>query len=338
MRIPVSCTALVAAVTFAGSPMAQTTSPSPAPSTSPTTTPTTPPAYNTTPQSVQPPPPIYQPPETVPPSTRNLPNQTQTSPPAQPQNQSPSQTSEPSLPSQRQAEPPVTRNQPLAEPNQPAQPTEPRRTEGITTEQRTAPNSTTTTAAPPNEADRSAPPKLTGEQRQKVMESVRRLRLRAYQTANVTLQHGTRLPSNVPVQAMPAEVIALVPGYRRYAMVLIKDELVVVNPRTHIIVDVISDSAAPDRTTATRSSELKLSPAQRATVLRYARWDDARSEAGLSLGLGAQVPSQVDLMPFAPAVLAEIPALKDFSYVTTGSELLIVDTGHRNVAMSIRKP
>ncbi|KRQ14700.1 DUF1236 domain-containing protein [Bradyrhizobium manausense] len=49
---------------------------------------------------------------------------------------------------------------------------------------------------------------------------------------NFSLSVGTVEPRDVRLQPLPAEVVEIVPQYRGYKFALVKDEIVIVEPRS----------------------------------------------------------------------------------------------------------
>jgi hypothetical protein len=50
---------------------------------------------------------------------------------------------------------------------------------------------------------------------------------------------GARLPDSVHLYPLPQEVFVIYPEWRGYEYILVGDEIVVINPRTHEIVAII---------------------------------------------------------------------------------------------------
>jgi hypothetical protein len=50
---------------------------------------------------------------------------------------------------------------------------------------------------------------------------------------------GTRIPASVHLYPLPVEVIAVYPDWRGYDYILVGDQIVIINPRTHEIVAIV---------------------------------------------------------------------------------------------------
>ena len=67
----------------------------------------------------------------------------------------------------------------------------------------------------------------------------------AEQNANIAVNVGAPPPGDVDVQPLPTPVVELVPEYRGYDYVVANDEIVIVEPTTRKVVEVISEGGAP---------------------------------------------------------------------------------------------
>ncbi len=80
--------------------------------------------------------------------------------------------------------------------------------------------------------------KLTTEQRTKITTVIRQHKVEPAHL-NVSVSVGTRIPTNVHVYPLPVEVIAVYPDWRGYDYILVGDQIVIINPRTHEIVAIV---------------------------------------------------------------------------------------------------
>jgi len=103
-----------------------------------------------------------------------------------------------------------------------------------TNAQRTDERSQTTTG----QAGRSA--KLTTEQRTRITTVIHNEHVAPATNVDFAISVGTRVPrERVSLRPLPAEVISIYPEWRGYEFFLVRDQIVVVDPRTGEIVDVI---------------------------------------------------------------------------------------------------
>ena len=80
--------------------------------------------------------------------------------------------------------------------------------------------------------------KLTTEQRTKITSIIRQHKVEPAHL-NVSMSVGTRIPASVHVYPLPVDVIAVYPEWRGYDYILVGDEIVIINPRTHEIVAIV---------------------------------------------------------------------------------------------------
>ena len=80
--------------------------------------------------------------------------------------------------------------------------------------------------------------KLSTEQRTKITTVIRQHKVEPAHL-NVSVSVGTRIPTSVHVYPLPVEVISIYPEWRGYDYILVGDEIVIINPRTHEIVAVV---------------------------------------------------------------------------------------------------
>lgn len=82
--------------------------------------------------------------------------------------------------------------------------------------------------------------KLSTEQRTKITSVIREQRVQPETHVNFNISVGTRVPTSVHFHPLPAEIITVYPDWRGYEFFLVREEIVVVNPRTMEIVAVLN--------------------------------------------------------------------------------------------------
>lgn len=84
--------------------------------------------------------------------------------------------------------------------------------------------------------------KLSTEQRTKIATVIKSQKVERVTPAqlNVSINIGTRIPAHVRLYPLPTEVITIYPEWRGYDYILVGDEIVIINPRTHEIVFIIN--------------------------------------------------------------------------------------------------
>ncbi|MEA2896692.1 MAG: hypothetical protein QOJ84_2307 [Bradyrhizobium sp.] len=81
--------------------------------------------------------------------------------------------------------------------------------------------------------------KLSTEQRTKITTVIKSQNVRPATNVNFSISVGARVPRNVGFHPVPAEIVTIYPEWRGYEFFLVNNQIIVVNPRTLEIVDVI---------------------------------------------------------------------------------------------------
>jgi hypothetical protein len=77
--------------------------------------------------------------------------------------------------------------------------------------------------------------KLSGKQRSKITAIIKEKKVRPTHL-NISVRVGATLPASVHFYPLPVEVIDIYPQWRGYDYILVGDEIIIINPRTHRIV------------------------------------------------------------------------------------------------------
>jgi hypothetical protein len=81
--------------------------------------------------------------------------------------------------------------------------------------------------------------KLSTEQRTRITTVIRNEHVRPENNVNFSISVGTRVPREVHFHPLPAEIVTVYPDWRGYEFFLVRDQIVVVDPRTFEIVAVL---------------------------------------------------------------------------------------------------
>jgi hypothetical protein len=81
--------------------------------------------------------------------------------------------------------------------------------------------------------------KLTTEQRTRITTVIRDQHIAPVSNVNFAVSIGTRVPRDVGFHPLPAEIVTIYPEWRGYEFFLVRNEIVVVDPRTLEIVAVL---------------------------------------------------------------------------------------------------
>ena len=201
-----------------------------------------------------------------------------------------------------------------------------------------------------NAADRSsstnvnASVNINDQQRTQISQSISHLDVRPLDRVNFSLSVGVAVPRDVRLQPLPSEVVEVVPQYRGYNFVLVKDEIVIVEPSSYQIVAVLpysgrSTAAAPART---EQRKVTFSDRDREVIRKHARArpvERERQTTGSSVRTeirrGERLPEGVEVETFPEEVYRDAPTLREYRYINRDSHTYIVEPQERRVIEEI---
>lgn len=129
-----------------------------------------------------------------------------------------------------------------------------------------------------------------------------------------SLSTGTSVPSYAPIRPLPERIVEIVPQYRGYDFVMVRDEIVIIEPRTRQIVTV---SPGEGRSAAyAPRGRLRLTSEQRQVIRRDLAPEG--SAIHTQVQLGERVPADVSLLPMPAAVLSDVPIVGSLSLFRDG--------------------
>ena len=83
--------------------------------------------------------------------------------------------------------------------------------------------------------------KLSTEQRTQITSVIREERVAPVTNVNFSISVGTRIPrEGIELHALPSRVVSIYPEWRTYKYILVKEEIVIINPDTYEIVAVLN--------------------------------------------------------------------------------------------------
>jgi hypothetical protein len=254
--------------------------------------------------------------------------------------------SEPGQPAGQTAQPPQTDNRPAAsETARPAAPAPGTNQTPASSAQRQAPD---TNQAPNSSAQGQAPAQsgtsagstdpqtqqsrqTAGTQQpdaesQRIAETVRerveRQEIKPVSDLGVSVQVGAELPSRVQLQAVPREIAAIRPQYRDFRFTVSEREIVIVDPRSRRVVEVIARDGG-------RSHDVYAVFEQRRDVRRWSR------PAGIVFERGTVLPASAPYYDLPAELIERHPDWRGHRYVMTESEevAIVEPRSHRIVAV-----
>ena len=81
--------------------------------------------------------------------------------------------------------------------------------------------------------------KLSGEQRTRITTVIRDQHVAPITDVNFSISVGARVPRDVSFHPLPTEIVTIYPDWRGYEFILVRDQIIVVDPRSFQIVAVL---------------------------------------------------------------------------------------------------
>jgi Protein of unknown function (DUF1236) len=176
---------------------------------------------------------------------------------------------------------------------------------------------------------------LNTRQQTSVVAALRNESVQRFDRADFAISVGTIVPAFVALNPLPESVVEIVPQYRGYDFVMVRDEIVIVEPRTRHIVTVLrgkgrSAATAEHRAAATSAhGHLQFTREQRQLIRR-----DLLTSEGVTLDsveIGERVPADISLLSIPADVLDEVPDIRPYRYVVTSDQVVLVAPDTREI-------
>ena len=208
------------------------------------------------------------------------------------------------------------------------------------------PNATNQAAQTGDKKDAAAAKsvQLTTEKKERVRTAFKGSNVKHIDHVDITINIGTRAPSNWDYAEVPIIVIETVPEYRGYRYAWVDDRYVIIEPATYEIVAIIdapggradaSSSGSSGGGRGGRCADLVLNEDDRAFILRSVEINRGVSINGVELGWA--VPSSVELRAFPDPVITRSAKLGGCRYFVVEDRIAIVDPDGHNVVLILDK-
>jgi hypothetical protein len=170
---------------------------------------------------------------------------------------------------------------------------------------------------------------LDTEKRSEVTRAFTSTSVNTTSDVNFDVSVGSRITENVRLAPVPQEVVRIVPQYRGYDYVVVRDEIVIVEPKTKKVVEVIHKSGGPSR----KSAAVNLSSEQRRKFKTTVETTGSTRRASQTIELreGITLPQDIELQEVPDTFITEVPEIREYRYVVIGDEIGLVDPGTRQV-------
>ena len=152
---------------------------------------------------------------------------------------------------------------------------------------------------------------------------------------NINVDVGRNLPNNVRLRPVPREIVEINPRYREYDYVVVRDEIVIVEPRTRRVVQIISSDGSHGGARMVRLDNRQRDMVRR-DIMRSRTASRRDQDFNFDLREGVEIPDRVALQRFPEEVWREVPDLRDIRYIIVRDDIVLVDPGTREIIEIIR--
>ena len=200
------------------------------------------------------------------------------------------------------------------------------------------PSNNQTNTAQSRSSNVSVSANLNDSQRARVSESVARLNVAPVNNVNFSLSVGTVVPRDVRFQPLPADVVEVMPQYRGYDFFVVRDDIVIVEPSTYKIVDMLP-RAGRSTAAAPASRKTSFSDRDREVIRKHARSRTEQRTTGSATStrvrVGDRLPDSVEIRSFPDEVYRDSPTLREYRYIERDNRTYVVEPHERTIIEEI---
>ena len=125
-------------------------------------------------------------------------------------------------------------------------------------------------------------------------------------------------------------IVSIAPQYRGYDYVMVRDEVVIVEPRTRKVVTVIREGGSSG--TSVRHASLTIPVEKRRKIhTEVIKSYHGPRDVHFALRVGERVPENITLESFPEAIYTEEPELKSYEYIVVREQVALVDPQSREI-------
>ncbi len=180
---------------------------------------------------------------------------------------------------------------------------------------------------------------LNADAKTRLHSALAKISVKPVRNVNFSISVGTVVPRTVTLRPLPTTVVEIVPQYRGYDFFVVREEIVIVEPRTHEIVDVIERSGPSHARAESRSTrKLSLSKHQREIIHKHASRRHVTTGTTTrveEIEVGRPLPESVEVETFPDDVYREVPEVRSYRYIRRNDNIYLVDPGDRRVIEEI---
>jgi len=178
------------------------------------------------------------------------------------------------------------------------------------------------------------------QQRTRISQAVSRIDVQPMTNVNFQVSVGGVVPRDVRLHALSSDIVEIVPQYRGYSFLVVRDEIVIVEPSTYKIVTVIPRSGGSTAATTSRS-KVSFTAKDREIVRKHVRAvpmerrTTGSTSTQVEIRTGERLPDTVEIQEFPETVYREAPTLREYRYIQRENRTYLVDPTERRVIEEI---
>ncbi len=179
---------------------------------------------------------------------------------------------------------------------------------------------------------------VSEEERTKIQQSVNVDEARV-RDVNFNVTIGSTVPRRVNLHPLPQTIISMNPRWRNYRYVVVENEIVIINPQTYRVVEVIPASGGRQaQATGGARAQVQLNTQQRQRILTYAReeCETVLSEPDFEVGVGIRIPEQIELCPFEDVVVRDVDVVRPYRFIVVQDQVVLVDPSTHTIVEVVR--
>jgi len=178
---------------------------------------------------------------------------------------------------------------------------------------------------------------VTQEHQTKFNQVIEKQKVQSITNVNFSVSVGSTVPTSVRFHDVPRDIVTIYPEYRGKKFVVVRDEIVIIEPRTHKIVSVIPRSGRATTGTSTSvrqttSSKLQLSPEKKRKIhdiVMRERVSPARED--IRVTVGEDVPRSLEFHTFSEEIVAEVPEIRSYRFFVKDNDVILVDPAEHRI-------
>lgn len=149
---------------------------------------------------------------------------------------------------------------------------------------------------------------------------------------NFAVNVGVAVPTSVRLAPLPDTIVSIVPQYRGYNYFVTEQQIVIVEPASHRIVEVLPMEGR-GRAAAAPARKLEFTKEQREAIKKHATSKQRTTTTGSARRVTVEetIPADVELEEFSDVVVKEVPTVRSYRYIRRDNDVIVVDPGSRRV-------